>query len=154
MEKYDDQKLLENSLRTKRKDEEEIQRKLQYIDKELEKNQNILSHLYEDRLNDVISVRQYSLMAKKYDNVLESLEKQQEELKEKLKKSNDNHHSNEIKECKELIEQFMQFEMPTNELMYQLIDKIEIDKDKNIEIFFRVDIGKYLDFETKNEYEN
>lgn len=37
MEKYDDQKLLENSLRTKRKDEEEIQRKLQYIDKELEK---------------------------------------------------------------------------------------------------------------------
>lgn len=48
----------------------------------------------------------------------------------------------------------MQFEMPTNELMYQLIDKIEIDKDKNIEIFFRVDIGKYLDFETKNEYEN
>lgn len=154
MEKYDDQKLLENSLRTKRKDEEEIQRKLQYIDKELEKNQNILSHLYEDRLNDVISVRQYSLMAKKYDNILGSLEKQQEELKEKLKKSNDNHHSNEIKECKELIEQFMQFEMPTNELMYQLIDKIEIDKDKNIEVFFRVDIGKYLDFETKNEYEN
>ena len=64
MEKYDEQKLLEKSLRTKRKDEEEIQRKLQYIDKELEKNQNILSHLYEDRLNDVISVRQYSFNGK------------------------------------------------------------------------------------------
>lgn len=152
--KFDDKKLLENSLRMKRVDEDRIQKKLLQIDKELEKNQNILSHLYEDRLNDVITVRQYSLMAKKYDEVLASLEQQQEDLKHQLESLQDNHRSDEIKECKELIEKFMKFEMPSNELMYQLIDRIEIDKDKNIEVFFKVDIGKYVDCIAENRSTN
>lgn len=149
LENYDDQKLLENSMHMQRADEEQIQKKLLQIDKELEKNQTILSNLYEDRLNDVISVRQYSLMAKKYDEVLASLEKQQEELNLKLARMNDNHHPDEMKKCKELIERFMKFEMPSNELMYQLIEKIEIDKDKNIEVFFKIDIGKYIELNTE-----
>ena len=120
------------------------------IDKELEKNQNILSNLYEDRLNDVITVRQYSLMAKKYDEVLASLEKKQIDLKHQLKSLQNNHHSKEIEECKELIEKFMKFEMPSNELIYKLIEKIEIDKNKNIEVFFKIDIKKYVDFVIEN----
>ena len=31
--------------------------------------------------------------------------------------------------------------------MFQLIDKIEIDKDKNIEVFFKVNISKYIDMD-------
>jgi len=149
LENYDDKKLIEKSMRMQRADEEHIQKKLIQIDKELEKNQTILSNLYEDRLNDVISVRQYSLMAKKYDDILVSLEKQQADLNLKLVKMKDNHHSNEMKKCKELIEKFMKFEMPSHELMYQLIDRIEIDKDKNIEVFFKIDIGKYIDISPK-----
>lgn len=149
LENYDDKKLLENSIRMQRADEEQIQKKLLQIDKELEKNQTILSNLYEDRLNDVISVRQYSLMAKKYDENLASLEIQQEDLNTKLAKMNDNHHIDEVKKCKEFIEKFMKFEMPSNELMYQLIDKIEIDKDKNIEVFFKINIGKYIELNTE-----
>ena len=61
-----------------------------------------------------------------------------------------NHHSKEIEECKELIEQFMKFEMPSNELIYKLIEKIEIDKNKNIEVFFKIDIKKYVDFVIEN----
>jgi hypothetical protein len=38
----------------------------------------------------------------------------------------------------------MKFEIPTHELMYQFIEKIEIDKNKNIEVFFKVDIQKYI----------
>ena len=150
LEKYDEKKLLENSLRMKKSDEDHIQKKLLQIDKELEKNQNILSNLYEDRLNDVITVRQYSLMAKKYDEVLASLEKKQIDLKHQLKSLQNNHHSKEIEECKELIEKFMKFEMPSNELIYKLIEKIEIDKNKNIEVFFKIDIKKYVDFVIEN----
>ena len=87
-------------------------------------------------------------MAKKYDEILASLEKQQEDLKYKLTKMNDNHQPDEMKNCKELIERFMKFEMPSNELMYQLIEKIEIDKEKNIEVFFKVDIQKYIELNT------
>ena len=39
----------------------------------------------------------------------------------------------------------MKFNYPTNELIHQIIDKILIDKDKNVEVFFKADIAKYVD---------
>ena len=46
-----------------------------------------------------------------------------------------------------MINDFMSFKFPTNELMFQLIDKIEIDKDKNVEVFFKVNISKYINID-------
>lgn len=145
LENYDDKKLLDSSMSIQRADEESIQKKLFQLEKEREKTQNRVSHLYEDRLNDVISVRQYTLMAKGYDESLIALEKQEKKLKDQLKKTKCKHHSDELKKYQKLIEKFMKFEMPSHELMYQLIDKIEIDKEKNIEVFFKVNIKKYIE---------
>ena len=41
----------------------------------------------------------------------------------------------------------MKIDLMTNELMFQLIDKIEIDKDKNVEVFFKVNISKYINID-------
>lgn len=45
-----------------------------------------------------------------------------------------------IKIGENFLEKFMKFEYPTRELIYDFIDKIEINKDRNIEVFFCVDI--------------
>ena len=84
-------------------------------------------------------------MSKKYDEILEGLEKKEEQLRRKLDTSDSIDRNKEIEECRTLLKQFMQFEKPTNELMFQLIDKIEVDKDKNVEVYFKSDISKYID---------
>jgi DNA repair ATPase RecN len=143
LENYDIKKLVEKALSIVREDEDIIKKKLNQIENDYNKNQTILSHLYEDRLNEVISFKQYSLMAKKYEKIINDLEKQQDELNKKLNELNLNQ-DDDINQCKELIDKFMKFEIPTHELMYQFIEKIEIDKNKNIEVFFKVDIQKYI----------
>ena len=48
----------------------------------------------------------------------------------------DKNHTKEEKELDELIENFLKFEKPDKMFLYRLINKIEIDKDKNIYIYF------------------
>ena len=62
----------------------------------------------------------------------------------------EHHDHSAIEDLNRAIEQFMKFEMPSNELIYKLIEKIEIDKNKNIEVFFKIDIKKYVDFVIEN----
>lgn len=143
LENYNKEQLIKEALRIQRKDQDILLNRMEQIDKEINKNHNILNQLYEDRLNHVISVAQYKIMAEKYEKTCVSYEKQKQDLKEKISIINTQHQDEELK-CKQLLEKYIQFKLPTNELMYQLIEKIEIDKNKNIKIFFRVDIEKYL----------
>jgi len=147
---YDEKKLLKDALSMQNQGIVNLDKMTSQIEKEMEKNKGILSRLYEDRLNDVISVKQYKMMSEKYEKTLTDLEKQLQEVHFQMKKMKSDNRSNELQECKKLMEKFMKFESPTNELMYQLIDRIEIDKDKNIEVFFKINIEKYLDLTTKN----
>ena len=43
----------------------------------------------------------------------------------------------ELEEYEKRIRELIDIKKPTRELLQTLIDKIEIDKDKNIEIFYR-----------------
>lgn len=69
-----------------------------------------------------------------------NLMKQKEELEQKLigteaKKSRQNK-AKEEKKLDELIENFLKFEQIDKLYLYRLINKIEIDKDKNVYIYF------------------
>lgn len=145
LEQFDEEKLITQAMNIRQKELIETERELNKIESEKEKNQKIIANLYDDRLNEIISTRQYVLMSKKYDEILENLEKKEEHLRRKLDTSDSVDRNEEIEECRTLLKQFMQFEKPTNELMFQLIDKIEVDKDKNVEVYFKSDISKYID---------
>lgn len=145
LEQFDEEKLITQAMNIRQKELIETERELNKIESEKEKNQKIIANLYDDRLNEIISTRQYVMMSKKYDEILENLEKKEEQLRRKLDTSDSIDRNEEIEECRTLLKQFMQFEKPTNELMFQLIDKIEVDKDKNVEVYFKSDISKYID---------
>lgn len=69
-----------------------------------------------------------------------NLMKQREEVKQKLTRTeNEVNIKNKIKEEKELdelIENFLKLEQIDKIYLYRLINKIEIDKDKNVYIYF------------------
>ena len=58
------------------------------------------------------------------------LEKYKSTKKESIK-------TKELEEYENKIRELIDIKKPTRELLQTLIDKIEIDKDKNIEIFYR-----------------
>lgn len=69
-----------------------------------------------------------------------NLMKQKEELEQKLNKSEQNFNkkdnTKDEKELDELIENFLKLEKVDKIYLYRLINKIEIDKDKNVYIYF------------------
>ena len=70
------------------------------------------------------------------------LNEQKKELEEKLsqteEKVNNKNKAKEEKELEELIEDFLKLEKIDKIYLYRLINKIEIDKDKNIYIYFNL----------------
>ena len=69
-----------------------------------------------------------------------NLIKQKEELKQKLigteEKRSAKNKTKEEKELDQLIENFLKLEQIDKIYLYRLINKIEIDKDKNVYIYF------------------
>ena len=87
------------------------------------------------------------------------LNEQKKELEEKLsqteEKMNNKNKSKEEKELEELIENFLKLEKIDKIYLYRLINKIEIDKDKNVYIYFNFSrlnsINENLDEFVKSE---
>ena len=138
LSEYDDEALISKAVMIQQKE------LIHKLESEKEKNQKIIANLYDDRLNEIISARQYVMMSKRYDDILDALEKKEEAVKAKIKAFPAVDKQKEINEIRILLKQFVIFEKPTHELMFQLVDKIEVDKDRNIEVYFKSDISKYI----------
>lgn len=147
LEDYNYECLLNESMQICQKKLVELKNSLNKVQREILKKESMLTHLYEDRLDEIISVKQYILMSKKIENELSDLAGKKNELTKAMFLYKNDCLDNDIEKYKQLIKDFMSFKFPTNELMFQLIDKIEIDKDKNIEVFFKVNISKYIDMD-------
>lgn len=145
VENYDIELLVDKCLALKSTGKNQLQAHLKQLESEIKKTQNILTRLYEDRLNEVISLNQYTLMAQKYEQQLSVIENKLQEVKKLLNKIDGHDQNEKRKQCEDLVIRFMKFEIVSHELMYQLIEKIEIDQDKNVEVFFKANLQKYLD---------
>ena len=108
--------------------------------KELEKYNNRLSKLlleidsiYGDKLNNTLSQDDFIRIYERKNKEKHQIQKSIENL-EKLLKCNT---INEEESIKEAIEEFNSNMIITREILIKLINKIEIDKNKQIYIFFR-----------------
>ncbi len=150
MKEFNQENFMKKVLHLKSQENRYIQNRVDELSKDIKKNEKIILKLYEDRLNDIISLGQYTMLIKQYDEKVERLEKEKEALEKTiLKKENENEKAS-FEECREIIEKFVAFKTPTFELIYDLVEKIEIDKEKNIEVFLKVNIENYLSFTEKS----
>ena len=93
-----------------------------------------------DKLKGVLQEEDYIRVSQKFNQERQKLNEQKQELEQKLIGTEDKIeskiHTKEEKELDELIENFLKFEKTDKMFLYRLINKIEIDKDKNIYIYF------------------
>ena len=90
--------------------------------------------LYEDKFRGNISDVTYKRLSQETESLLNKIQLDLEKYKNT---KNEGIQTKELEEYEKRIRELIDIKKPTRELLQTLIDKIEIDKDKNIEIFYR-----------------
>ena len=115
-------------------------KKLEQINKAILDINNNLDKMYMDKLQSIILEEDYIRESQKFIFDRTNLIKQKEELEQKLigteEKISTKNKTKEEKELDNLIENFLKLEQIDKMYLYRLINKIEIDKDKNVYIYF------------------
>lgn len=115
-------------------------KKLEQINKAILDINNNLDKMYMDKLQGIILEEDYIRVSQKFIFDRTNLMKPKEELEQKLigteDKINTKNKTKEEKELDELIEEFLKLDQIDKMYLYRLINKIEIDKDKNVYIYF------------------
>lgn len=108
------------------------------LNKEKEKLLNRLSNIYDDKLNGEITPLVYKEMSFKVEKEIEKVNKSIEESKNKLEEINSK--ADIIPDFHKQIKKLLNLKKPKKELLYTLIHRIEIDKDRNITFKFKFNI--------------
>ena len=114
--------------------------KLTQINKAISEINSNLDKMYMDKLKGVLQEEDYIRVSQKLKFERTKLNEHKEELEQKLSQTEEKmDNKNKVKEEKELEElmgNFLKLEKIDKIYLYRLINKIEIDKDKNIYIYF------------------
>lgn len=133
---YKDKKRLEEIAKlskNKRDKKIDFQKQIDICKETIEKEKTKLEVMYEDRLNGIISLEDYMKNANKIKELVKQYEQTIKELEANLKGE-----KIESKEDKldNLIDDFLNMEKPTKEIIREFINKIEIHEDKQVDVYF------------------
>ena len=98
-----------------------------------------LDQLYDDKLNRILPETDFMRISQRYIKERDELEVKNNDLKEQLMKIEQQKVANDEADTEtlnKLIVEFLKMKNISKTILYKLIDKIEIDKDKNIFITF------------------
>ena len=131
---FDDDKAFEVLIKNQ-KGREELDNKMEKINEELTVINEKIQILYNDRLNKLIEETDFILFSEGLKTQREKALKIKQELEEELGAFDMHEVKTKIKDAmKETLKQLSQGAEFTKEILTQLIKRIEIDKDKNINI--------------------
>jgi len=134
---YKDKKKLEEIAKqtnSKQSQEFDIKKQIDSFKQNIEKETRKLEVMYEDRLSGIISIEEYMKNANRIKEIVKSYEQWVKELEQELSGENDKD-KNE-KRLDNLVEEFLNIEKPTKEIIREFIEKIEIHSDKQVDIYF------------------
>ena len=119
-------------IQNKISDTKNNKKEIEQIEKTIVEINNNLDKMYIDKLRNIISEEDYIRISNRLISDRTSLIKQKEEIKNKS-------HKRKIskEEIEKIIENFLKLEKIDEIFLYRLINKIEIDKDKNVYIYFK-----------------
>ena len=93
--------------------------------------------MYLDSVNGMITNEDYFRYSKDFIEERERLKKEKSNTENKmstLKNKQKNHENDE--EIENVIDTFLEMEKPSKKILYELIDRVELDEYKNIYIYF------------------
>lgn len=133
---FNNDELLQNLINSK-SDKSKIEEKLLQIENQLKNINKKISTLYNDKLSGLIEEQDFTLFSQGLTTERKKLEQLKDETEKELEDFCKGLDSSKIEEkVKETIKKIVESRQFKKEDLQQLINKIEIDKDKNINIYF------------------
>lgn len=118
------------------------------LQKEKEKITSRLKTLYNDRCDGVISVDTYKELAGESEQKLKQINENIEN--QNIKKYKMKNKVNTLPDYTKKIKKLLDLSKPKKELIDILVDRIVIDKDRNITIYFKYDVAREVTFKYEN----
>ena len=130
------------------KETNDIDKVIKELQIEKDKITNRLTTLYNDRCDGVISADAYKVLACESENKLKQINEGIEN--EQVKKYKIKNKSSVLPDYTKKIKKLLDLNKPKKELIDTLIDKIVIDKDRNITIKYKYDVVQEVTFKYEN----
>ena len=129
-------KLEEIAKKSKSKEDKELDLKnrLKTYETQIQKETRKLELLYEDRLSEIITVESYIKNANRIKNEVKEYQDRIKEIEQEL--SGEKNKQNKDEKLNNLVDEFLNMEKPTKEIIREFIEKIEIHSDKQVDIYF------------------
>ncbi|MFI3260286.1 MAG: recombinase family protein [bacterium] len=138
------EKIINKSKDVKKEEFNTVLLKIKHLEKEIQKINEKISTLYEDKINDVISLELFKMITKEEEKKSIELNKQLKELNEiSINMKSDT--INDEKNNKKIIKEFIKSKYKSRDLINSIIEKIVISEEKEIDIYFRIKELKYFD---------
>ena len=109
-----------------------IKKEISILENEINNINSNLDNIYLDKLNKVITEEQFNRVKIKLENELKIKQDRYIELVSNINEKNNNEMNH--KQIEKFIDEFLSIKNPSRELIVNLVDKIEIFEDKNINI--------------------
>ncbi len=116
-----------------------FQTKLQELTHTLQKLENTIEEIYQDKINKVIQLEDFKTIYEKKQKERNKILKEIKEIEKELEETNQKSLKINFEEIKQIAKEFLKMENPNKKILEKLIKRIEFDKEKNIKIkfFFR-----------------
>ena len=137
IKKYDSKSLIDEANHILQEEIIELQKQIDIFIKEIAKYNSAITQLYMDKVEKKISENIFDSLLKKYTADLNNattykieLEKNKVNMLFKIKSLDYDTYIKTIKK-------FLSSELPNRAMIVELVDRVEIDNDKNIKVFFK-----------------
>ena len=149
MKELDLKQLNDEVVKNVYKETNNIDNVIKNLEIEKEKITKRITTLYNDRCDGVISTETYKELAKESETKLKEINDLIDN--ENIKKYKIKNKVNVLPDYTKKIKKLLNLNKPKKELIDTLIDKIIIDKDRNITIYFKYDIVPVVSFKYENK---
>ena len=116
-----------------------VKKQIEAIDIKIDNINRNLDSLYNDKLNGILTDIDFTRISAKFVNEREKLTNEKSELMDKFQTLQGRQtikNKNDEKQMNKTINEFLEMKEIDKSYLFRLIDKIEIDKDKNVFISF------------------
>ena len=121
-----------------KKDDSEVNNNINDLRKQVKSLISKLDMLYQDKFNGIVSEEMYLRISRETENSLVRIREKIQSLQDA--KNDKKVNKNDLKNCEDKIRELIDIDNPSRELIGALIDKIIIDKDRNIEIIYKFSV--------------
>lgn len=134
---YDD--IINNRKKTLNTYIDDLEKKISRLEIDIKGIDLKIEKLYMDRLDDIITPDTYKKLTDKFEEQKKSKQKEFDELKISIEEYKNNNPIEQLLETKTIVKEYLKTRKKTpRELILKIVDKIEIHKDKNIDLYFKL----------------